>query len=75
MLKFQTVPDSTNLCPIKGPKSKFPGGACPQTPPHLGKKLKENLTEDVADAAYSDCVSLKRNYFMRKTPNLANKLF
>ena len=26
-----TVPDSTKLCLIKGPKSTFPGRACPQT--------------------------------------------
>ena len=28
----KTVPEFTKLRPIKGPKSKFPGGACPQTP-------------------------------------------
>ena len=30
----------------------------PPPPPNLGKKLKETLTEDAADAAYPDCVSL-----------------
>ena len=28
----KTVPDSTKLRLIKGPKSKFLGGVCPQTP-------------------------------------------
>ena len=28
----KTVPEFTKLRPIKGPKSKFPGGACPKTP-------------------------------------------
>ena len=28
----KTVPDSTKLRLIKGPKSKFPRGACPRTP-------------------------------------------
>ena len=57
----KTAPDSTKLRLIKGPKSKFPQGACPRTalvchmlctqicacppPPTLGKKLKENLTK------------------------------
>ena len=28
----KTVPDSTKLCIIKGPKSKFPRGSMPRTP-------------------------------------------
>ena len=64
----KTVPDSTKLWLIKGPKSNFPRGACPRTPlvchilctririapppPPLGKKLKETLTY-VATFIYS----------------------
>ena len=35
----KTVPDSTKLWLIKGPKSNFPRGACPRTPPSLAHPL------------------------------------